>query len=604
MTKTKMADGARTDMRDGAQGGGSRSGIEVMLRLVGLVRPMAGCMALAVGLGLVGHLLATSITVLAGYGVLAVVDGAPNVPAASASLDAVTHATMFAPAAPAPTARISAPLSLPWVFGLMALAATLRGAFRYGEQACNHFIAFKLLALIRDRVFRALRRLAPAKLEGRDRGDLIAVITSDIELLEVFFAHTISPALIAVLFSIALAAFIGSFHPALAFLALAAYVLVGAGVPWLAARLSGEAGHRYRTASGRLSSFVLDTLRGMDELLQYGAGDRRLARARELDEELAADERSLKRAAGASMGATNALIVTLDLGMIAASVALWRAGALGFDGVLLANLAFMGSFGPVVALANLGSTLQGTFAAGNRVLDILDEQPQVEEVGSGVTPAFSGARAAGVDFSYGEGPVLSGVSLDAPAGAIVGVTGRSGSGKSTLLRLFMRFWDVDAGNVELGGTDIRSIETNHLRATEALVTQETQLFHDTIRANVRIGRLDATDAEVEEACRKAAVHEFIMSLPQGYDTQVGELGDTLSGGERQRIGLARAFVSNAPFMLLDEPTSNLDSLNEAAILRALVCEREGKTVLLVSHRASTMRIADTVVSVEKGRIAS
>lgn len=603
MATTKVTGGMRADAHDGERGGaraGGRSGIAVMLRLVGLVRPMAGYMALAVGLGLIGHLLATSITVLAGYGVLAVVDGAPNVPV-SAGFDAVTHAMAFASAAPG---RIAAPLSLSWVFGLIAIAVVLRGVLRYDEQACNHFIAFKLLVLISDRVFRALRRLAPAKLEGRGSGDLIAVITSDIELLEVFFAHTISPVLIAVLFSVALALFIGSFHPLLALVALSAYVLVGAGVPWLAARMSGEAGQRYRAASGRLSGFVLDTLRGMDELLQFDAGERRLADAGRLDAELAADERALKRAAGASMGATHALIVALDLGMIAASVALWRAGALGFDGVLLANLAFMGSFGPVVALANLGSTLQGTFAAGNRVLDILDEDPQVEDIAGGETPTFDGARAAGVDFSYGDERVLSGISLDAPAGSIVGVTGRSGSGKSTLLRLFMRFWDVDAGRIELGGTDVRAIDTGHLRATEALVTQDTQLFHDTIRANVRIGRLDATDAEVEEACRKASVHDFIMSLPQGYETQVGELGDTLSGGERQCIGLARAFVSNAPFMLLDEPMSNLDSLNEAAILRALVREREGKTVLLVSHRASTMRVADTVVSVERGRVAS
>lgn len=603
MATTRIEGGMRAAARDGERGGarvGGRSGIAVMLRLVGLVRPMAGYMALAVGLGLAGHLFATSITVLAGYGVLAVVDGAPNL-LASTGVDAVTHATALASAAPD---RIAAPLTMPWVFGLMALAAVLRGVLRYGEQACNHFIAFKLLALIRDRVFRALRRLAPAKLEGRGSGDLIAVITSDIELLEVFFAHTISPVLIAVLFSCVLAGYIGSFHPLLALVALSAYVLVGAGVPWLASRMSGEAGQRYRAASGRLSGFVLDTLRGMDELLQFDAGERRLADADRLDAELAADERALKRAAGASMGATHALIVALDLGMIAASVALWRAGALGFDGVLLANLAFMGSFGPVVALANLGSTLQGTFAAGNRVLDILDEDPQVGDIAGGETPAFDGAQAESVDFSYGDERVLSGISLDAPAGSIVGVTGRSGSGKSTLLRLFMRFWDVDAGRIELGGTDVRAIDTEHLRATEALVTQDTQLFHDTIRANVRIGRLDATDAEVEEACRKASVHDFIMSLPRGYDTQVGELGDTLSGGERQRIGLARAFVSNAPFMLLDEPTSNLDSLNEAEILRALVREREGRTVLLVSHRASTMRIADTVISVEKGRVVS
>ncbi len=585
---------------DGFSGSPARGGIVVMRRLIGLVRPMVGYMALAVFLGLIGHLCATAITVLAGYGVLSVFDGAPNLASdASVGLDAVTRATVSAA-----SARITAPLALGTVFALMGIAAVLRGVLRYGEQACNHYIAFKLLALIRDRVFRALRRLAPAKLEGRDRGDLIAVITSDIELLEVFFAHTISPVLIAVLFSAVLTGYIGSFHPVLGVIALMSYVLVGVGVPWLASRMAGASGQRYRAASGRLSGFVLDTLRGMDELLQYGAGEGRLRKADELDARLAADERRLKRAAGLSMGATHALIVALDLAMLAAAALLWRSGGLGFDGVLLSVLAFMGSFGPVVALANLGSTLQGTFAAGNRVLDILDEQPQVEDVVGGVAPVFDGARALGVDFSYGDERVLSGVSLEAPAGSIVGVTGKSGSGKSTLLRLFMRFWDVDGGCIELGGDDVRAIDTAHLRATEALVTQDTQLFHDTIRANVRIGRLDATDGEVEEACRKASVHDFIVSLPQGYDTQVGELGETLSGGERQRLGLARAFVSRAPFMLLDEPTSNLDSLNEGAILRSLACERAGKTVLLVSHRASTMRIADTVVSVERGRVSS
>lgn len=582
---------------DGFSGSPARGGIVVMRRLIGLVRPMVGYMALAVFLGLIGHLCATAITVLAGYGVLSVFDGAPNL--ASVGLGTATRAT-----ASAASARFTAPLAFGTVFALMGIAAVLRGVLRYGEQACNHYIAFKLLALIRDRVFRALRRLAPAKLEGRDRGDLIAVITSDIELLEVFFAHTISPVLIAVLFSAVLTGYIGSFHPVLGVVALTSYMLVGAGVPWLASRMAGVSGQRYRAASGRLSGFVLDTLRGMDELLQYGAGEGRLREADELDARLAVDERCLKRAAGLSMGATHALIVALDLAMLTAAVLLWRSGVLGFDGVLLSMLAFMGSFGPVVALANLGSTLQGTFAAGNRVLDILDEQPQVEDVAGGVAPVFDGARALGVDFSYGDERVLSGVSLEAPAGSIVGVTGKSGSGKSTLLRLFMRFWDVDGGCIELSGEDVRAIDTAHLRATEALVTQDTQLFHDTIRANVRIGRLDATDEEVEEACRKASVHDFIMSLPQGYDTQVGELGETLSGGERQRLGLARAFVSRAPFMLLDEPTSNLDSLNEGAILRSLACERAGKTVLLVSHRASTMRIADTVVSVERGRVGS
>ena len=602
-----MSESIKQPRRAGAPCKQSRSGVQVMLRLVGLVRPLAGYMVLAVALGLAGHLCATGITVLAGYGALSVLEGLPNIVATvPSSLDAVTQATphMTVTATADISSVIASPISIEWVFGLMALAAVLRGVLRYGEQACNHFIAFKLLALIRDRVFRALRRLAPAKLEGRDRGDLIAVITSDIELLEVFFAHTISPTIIALLYCMVLVGYIGSFHLLLGVLAFLSYLLVGAGVPWLASRMSGAAGLRYRAASGRLSGFVLDTLRGMDELLQFGAGEQRMEEAHGLDAKLAADEFKLKRAAGASMGATHAIIVILDLVMIATSVLLWNAGALGFDGLLLSVLAFMGSFGPVVALANLGSTLQGTFAAGNRVLDILDEEPLVREVVDGAKPAFDGASAHDVSFSYGAEPVLREVSLKAPAGSIVGVTGRSGSGKSTLLRLFMRFWVVAAGSIELGKTDVRKIDTAHLRATEALVTQDTHLFHDTIRANVRIGRLDATDEEVEEACRKASVHDFIMSLPHGYDTQVGELGDTLSRRERQRLGLARAFVSRAPFMLLDEPTSNLDSLNEAVILRSLKRECAGKTVLLVSHRASTMRVADCVVSVENGKVAS
>ncbi len=279
------------------------------------------------------------------------------------------------------------------------------------------------------------------------------------------------------------------------------------------------------------------------------------------------------------------------------------AGDVDFSGVLLPTVALMGSFGPTVALANLGSTLAGTFAAGNRVLDILDEEPVTKEVSGRAETSFAGAAVRDVTFSYAGDEVLRGISLDAPEGAVVGITGKSGSGKSTLLKLLMRFWDVDSGEVLVSGRDVRDVNTSDLRDMESFVTQDTHLFHDSIRANLRIAKLDATDEEIEDACRKASVHDFIMSLPKGYDTPVGELGDTLSGGERQRIGLARAFLHGAPFMLLDEPTSNLDSLNEAVILRSLSREREGRTVLLVSHRASTMRVADTVVSVDAGRVS-
>ena len=419
-----------------------RSGFTVMARLIGLVRPLAGYMVLAIGMGLVGHLCAAFITIFGGW----------------AMLDLLGFET---------------PVPLKAVFVCELAFALVRGVFRYAEQACNHFIAFKLLALLRDRVFRALRRLCPAKLEGRDKGDLISVITSDIELLEVFYAHTISPAVIAALFTVILCVFIGRFHWALGLLALAA----------------------------------------------------------------------------------------------------------------------------------LGSTLQNTFAAGNRVLDILDETPAVAEVTGEAEIGFDGAAAENVTFSYGGETILDNVSVDIPAHAVVGIVGRSGSGKSTLLKLLMRFWDVREGHVRISGTDIARVNTANLRALEGFVTQETHLFQGTIRDNLRIARPDATDEEIAAACRKASVHAFIAALPQGYDTQVGELGDTLSGGERQRLGLARAFLHDAPFLLLDEPTSNLDSLNEAIILRSLYAERAGRTVVLVSHRASTMRIADTVYSVEHGRMS-
>ena len=549
-----------------------RSGFAVMARLIGLVRPLTGYMVLAIAMGLIGHLCAAFITIFGGYAVLSVLG-------------------------------IEAPLGLTALFAGIIVMAVLRAGLRYAEQACNHFIAFKLLALIRDRVFRALRRLCPAKLEGRDRGNLIAVITSDIELLEVFYAHTISPAAIAALFSVILCLFIGSWHWALGLLALCAYLTVGVAVPIITSRLSGEDGMRFRTRSGEMSSFVLDSLRGLGETQQYGQGEKRLAEMKRRTDELAGDEERMKRTAGRNVACTNTIILAFDLAMLFLSAALYQRGRVGFDGVLIPTMALMSSFGPVVALASLGSTLQNTFAAGNRVLDILEESPVVEEVTGRTEISFSGAAAENVTFAYGEETILDHVSVTIPESRIVGITGRSGSGKSTLLKLFMRFWEPQAGEVGVSGRSINDINTANLRDMESFVTQETHLFHDSIKNNLRIAKLDASDGEIVAACKKASVHDFIMTLPRGYDTPVGELGDTLSGGERQRLGLARAFLHDAPLMLLDEPTSNLDSLNEAVILRSLREEGQGKTVVLVSHRASTMRIADTVYSVEHGRMS-
>lgn len=352
-----------------------------------------------------------------------------------------------------------------------------------------------------------------------------------------------------------------------------------------------------------MSSFVLDSLRGLPEIIQYGMGQKRLAQMNRRTEELSVDEERMKRITGRNMALTNIIILLFDLAMLMFSAALYQKGVVGFEGVLIPVLALMSSFGPVVALANLGSTLQNTFAAGNRVLDILDENPVTEEITGQEEVAFSGAKAEHVTFSYDTEEILRDVSVTIPEHSVVGIVGKSGSGKSTLLKLLMRFWNVKAGSVKISDTTIEKINTTDLRNMESLVQQETHLFHDSIANNLRIAKLDATQEELERACKKASVHDFIMSLPNGYDTAVGELGDTLSGGERQRLGLARAFLHDAPLMLLDEPTSNLDSLNEAVILKSLREEREGKTVVLVSHRQSTMRIADMIYSVENGRMS-
>lgn len=549
-----------------------RNGFTVMARLIGLVRPLTGFMVLAVIMGLVGHLCAAFITIFGGYAVLDLL-------------------------------HFDVPWGLNALFISVGVFALLRGILRYAEQACNHFIAFKLLALIRDKVFQALRKLCPAKMEGRNKGDLISVITSDIELLEVFYAHTISPAAIAFLFTIVLCLFIGSYHPALGLLALAAYITVGLIIPLVTSKLSGNDGMRFRTKSGELSGFVLDSLRGLSETIQYGQGKKRLCEMNAKTDALSKDEARMKRTAGRNMAVTNTAILIFDLAILFVSAVLYQNGSVGFDGVLIPTVALMSSFGPCVALASLGSTLQNTFAAGNRVLDILDETPAVEEVTGKPEISFRGASAKNVSFSYGSEQILEDVSLQIPEGSVIGIIGRSGSGKSTLLKLFMRFWNTQKGSMKISGTDVSHINTSNLRNMESFVTQETHLFHDSIKNNLRIARLGATDEEIEAACKKASVHHFIMSLPQGYNTPVGELGDTLSGGERQRLGLARAFLHNAPFMLLDEPTSNLDSLNEAVILKSLREEMENKTVVLVSHRQSTMRIADSVYSVEHGRIS-
>lgn len=549
-----------------------RHDARIMWRMLGLTKSLAGFMVISVACGVAGFACATFLPVLAAGEAVSLVSGAPL-------------------------------LSVGACVGILCALAIARGVLHYVEQSCNHYIAFKLLAHIRSEVFASLRRLAPAKLAGADRGSLVSMVTADIELLEVFFAHTISPICIAVLMSALMVALLGTISWQLALVALVGYLVVGVVVPVLVSWLSGDGGRASREQAAGLSTFVLDGLRGLAEVLQFDAGAARLGTLDARSRELVETQRDLRDAATTGSMAAGAAITACSLAELVVGVLLWRGGAVGASAVVVSTVATLSSFGPVVALANLGSTLQGTLASAGRVLDILDEEPVGEEVTEGEDIAFGGATARGVGFSYDDGRVLDDVTLDIPQGSIVGITGRSGSGKSTFCRLLMRFWDVDKGQLAISGQRIDTVRTGNLRDLEALVEQDTYLFHDTIRDNLLIARPDATQGQIEAACHAASVHDFIMGLPQGYDTEVGELGDTLSGGERQRLGLARAFLHDAPFLILDEPTSSLDSLNEGVILRSLDGQRGARTVLLVSHRASTMAVADQTFSMDAGRVS-
>ena len=611
-----------------------RSAISIMGSLIGLVKPLLHIMLAAIILGTAGYLCAIFLTIFAGQVIVhGLMDGA--------GMTAIAIKNTW---------LINTPVKT--IITIMIIIAVLRGILHYAEQYCNHFIAFKLLAIIRHKVFAVLRKLCPAKLEGRDKGNLISIITTDIELLEVFYAHTISPIAIATLTSLIMVIFIGRYHWLAGILALAAYMIVGIVIPMWNGRRGSQMGMEFRTNFGELNSFVLDSLRGLDETIQYDQGEKRKEQMSERSRSLAGMQEKLSKMEGTQRSFTNMVILLASFGMLALTVWLYGKGEIGFEGILTCTIAMMGSFGPVVALSSLSNNLNQTLASGERVLSLLEEIPIVEEISGDVdirtdsdneisntsivsentdndirnqnnspekekyilrgiltgraknsVNAFSGAEAKHVTFAYENETILDDYSLKLEPGKITGIHGASGSGKSTLLKLLMRFWDVNEGSVSVDGEDVRKIPTRHLRDMESYVTQETHLFHDSIANNIAVGSPGASREAIIEAAKKASIHDFIMKLPKGYDTEVGELGDTLSGGEKQRIGIARAFLHDSPLILMDEPTSNLDSLNEGIILKSLREAAEKKTVVLVSHRKSTMNIVDTVFEMKNGRIS-
>ena len=577
-----------------------RSGIHVMAGLIGMIKPLLGYMFIAIFMGCVGNLMATFITILGGYGFLGVFGGYEGA-------------------------------NLTMVFVLLVAFAVLRGIFRYAEQACNHFIAFKLLARIRHKVFAALRKLAPAKLDGSEKGNLISIITSDIELLEVFYAHTISPIAIAVITSVFMVCFLGNLHVAYGVLGLVFYVLVGAVIPLVNGKMGGMSGQQYRNSFGELNTCVLDNLYGLEEILEYQQQEVRLSSLQECTDELGEITGMLKKDENTQRVVTDGVILFAGVAMASLGANLVNAGSVNGADAIIAVIAMTSSFGPTAALSALSNNLHHTLASGNRVLDILEEVPVVEDVVNGVELGVDKKRAktdAGdsgcdiicdkVSFSYqsdntitemdevvgrakasndaDELGVLKDFSATFAENKIHGILGKSGCGKSTLLKLLMRFYETDKGSISYGKDNVNDINTTSLRSNIAYVTQETFLFTDTIENNIRVAKEDATREEIIEAAKKASIHDFIMSTPDGYDTKLAELGDSISGGEKQRIGIARAFLHDSKMIFLDEPTSNIDSLNEGMILRSLEQEKKDKTIILVSHRKSTMGIADEVIA--------
>ena len=548
-----------------------RSGARIMASLVMLLGSLAYIMVLAVINGSLGFVCAMGVTLFGAVGVAKVMG------------EAVA-------------------LSYGWIIALAIGCGVLRGLLRYLEQYGNHYIAFRLLAVLRSRIFGALRTLCPAKLESKQKGSIIAMITSDIETLEVFYAHTISPICIAVIVSLAVFIFVGNIaHWYLALVALLGYAAVGIALPLISSARLKESGVRYRAEFAGFNAFFLDSIKGIREIVLNNAGESRRAEVDRRSDVLLEETRKMKKDIPRAAAATELTVSLAIIAALAVGVLLVGCGMLSVGRMIIGVTAVFGSFGPVIAISALPGNLTQTFASGDRVLNLLSEKPAVEPVENGEEFTFDNLDVRDLSFSYdGENPVLSDICMHAGKGEIIGIVGESGCGKSTFLKLLLRFWQKDRGTIAYNGTDIDRIDGASLLDNVTMVSQTTYLFDESIEDNLRIAKPEATQQEIEEACRMASIHDFVMSLPEGYKTRVGALGDNLSAGEKQRLGLARAFLRGSSLILLDEPTSNVDSINEGIILKALREQKRSRSIILVSHRESTMAVADRVYRVEKG----
>ena len=550
-----------------------RSGAVIIANLILLLGSLSYIMILAVINGSVGFLCAMGVTLFGAIGI------------AKALGESIV-------------------LSYGLIIGLAVGCGVLRGVLRYFEQYSNHYIAFRLLAVLRDKIFGALRVLCPAKLESKQKGSIIAMITSDIETLEVFYAHTISPICIAVLVSACVFLFVGfvsSWYIALA--ALIGFVTIGVIVPIIFSGRLKASGVNYRAEFASFNAYFLDSIKGIKDIVLNNAGKEREKEVNERSDVLLRETKKMKHDITKAAAVTELCVSLVIITTLAIGIFLVVRDMISVGRMIIGVVAVFGSFGPVIAISALPGNLTQTFASGDRVLNLLSEEPAVTPIKNGKKIEYNDLKVNDLSFSYdGKTEVLKDICMYAQKGEIIGIVGESGCGKSTFLKLLLRFWQKSHGEVAYNGVDIDSIDTENLLDNVTMVSQTTYLFDETIEDNLRIANPAATQEEIEVACKMASVHDFILTLPDGYKTRVGALGDNLSAGEKQRIGLARAFLRGSELILLDEPTSNVDSINEGIILKALKEQKHQKSIILVSHRESTMAIADRIYRVERGRM--
>lgn len=550
-----------------------RSGIKIMASLITLLGSLAYIMVLAVINGSLGFICAMGVTLMGAIGI------------AKALGEAIS-------------------LSYGLIIALAIGFGVLRGLLRYFEQYSNHYIAFRLLAVLRDKIFAALRILCPAKLESKQKGSIISMITSDIETLEVFYAHTISPICIAVIVSLVVIIFVGvnsSWY--LSFVALIGYLTIGIIIPLISSSKLKESGVRYRAEFASFNAYFLDSIKGIKDIILNGAGKEREKEVNNRSDKLLTETKKMKHDTSKASATTELCVSVFILITLCIGILLVANSTITIGRMIIGVVAIFGSFGPVIAISALPGNLTQTFASGDRVLNLLSEEPAVKPISDGENFSFESLDVKNLTFSYdGKNNVLTDICMHAKKGEIIGIVGESGCGKSTFLKLLLRFWQKNSGEINYNNIDIDKINSDSLLENVTMVSQVTYLFDETIEDNLRIAKQNATMEEIEAACKMASVHDFIMTLPDGYQTKVGALGDNLSAGEKQRIGLARAFLRGSDLILLDEPTSNVDSINEGIILKALKEQKSNKCIILVSHRESTMAIADRIYRVEGGRM--